>query len=113
MATVIDDDVVGVTSAPCTERPREPQKVTMDESSLSADYAPIAALMKQFDEQICTFADMTEKIAHESAPAYVNLIQRWTLEADLLSSSGGGEVSDKKPPASSHEKRDDDEPTSL
>lgn len=72
----------------------------VEASSLVADYAAIATLVKRLEQQVTTFVCNAEKVAHNAAPAYDNLTHRWMLEAESTSSGdappGDG---DQKPAA--------------
>ena len=55
-------------------------------SILSNDYAPLAALLQQFDQQVSSFTQQMEQIAYQAAPDYEGLAERWTQEAAILKS---------------------------
>lgn len=53
-------------------------------SMLVNDYAPLAALLKQLDQQVSSFTGQMEQIAYKAAPDYEGLTERWTQEAIIL-----------------------------
>jgi hypothetical protein len=93
--------------------PQSPPPSTED--SLANDYAPIAALLQQLDHQVTAFVGNTERLAHNAAPAYAGLTDRWIQEAKAINKSEGSSIPQqrlKPPPVHSkdtREEEDDDE----
>jgi hypothetical protein len=83
-------------------------------SSLAKDYASIADLLQQLDHQVSAFVRNTERLAHDAAPAYAGLTDRWIQEANAISSNKS-EISSipqqrlKPPPARSKDAREEDD----
>jgi hypothetical protein len=94
-----------------------PSPPTEGSSSLAKDYASIAALLQQFDHQVTAFVRNTERLAHNAAPAYAGLTDRWIQEAKAISSdkSEGSSIPQQRlKPSPAHskdarEEEDDDE----
>lgn len=56
-------------------------------ANLVKDYAPLAALLQQLDQQVSSFSQHMETLAYKAAPDYEGLTQRWTQEAALLNNN--------------------------
>ncbi len=56
---------------------------------LTNDYAPLTALLRQFDQQVSSFTGQMERFAYKAAPSYEGLIEKWTQEAALSNGDDG------------------------